>query len=117
MTAGSPKDERSCPRLLGAHHGIVYVENHSERRQVTSRGIQFRRFPDVAAPFVFTSTGSDLLLELYGFDVDSDDEIEVVLCGQSLGFFDKESNEALQVDQVVLAAADQLVGDNVLEFH
>jgi hypothetical protein len=66
--------------------------------------------------FTFQSTASDLELTLDGYDIDFNDEVEVLLNGVSIGFLTKGPNNALQAQSFLIAAADMLEGDNTITF-
>ncbi|MEB8386966.1 hypothetical protein OO012_06990 [Rhodobacteraceae bacterium KMM 6894] len=65
----------------------------------------------------FTGTGENQVLSLTGYDVDFADEIEVLLNGESLGYLGTTENNGTGTFQFDLLAADQIVGDNYIEFH
>ena len=64
----------------------------------------------------FTSSGEDLLLTFDGYDIDFNDEVEVLLNGVSLGFLNKGVNNGLSAYQFQITAAQQQAGDNVISF-
>jgi len=64
----------------------------------------------------FAGTMKDQLLSFDGFDIDVDDELEIILNGDSLGFLDAGINNGLESYQIAIAGADQIAGDNILEF-
>ncbi|MCZ4351768.1 hypothetical protein O4H61_04510, partial [Roseovarius aestuarii] len=65
----------------------------------------------------FSGTGDDLILSFTGYDVDFTDEVELLLNGKSLGYLGTTANNGTDTYQFTLAAADQIVGDNVIELH
>ena len=64
----------------------------------------------------FTSTGEDLILTFDGYDIDFNDEVEVLLNGVSLGYLDAGTNNGLSSYQLQITAAQQQAGDNVISF-
>ena len=65
----------------------------------------------------FTGTTEDLLLDFTGFAIDFVDEVEVLLNDVSLGFVGTTPNNGTGAFQFNIIAANQLVGDNVIEFR
>ncbi len=65
----------------------------------------------------FTGTESDLDLSLLGYDVDFDDELEVLLNGSSIGFLSKGPNNNLNGgDTFTIGADQQNSGENIITF-
>ena len=64
----------------------------------------------------FTGTGEDLVLTFDGYDIDFNDEVEVLLNGVSLGFLSKGLDNGLSAYQFQITAAQQQAGDNVISF-
>lgn len=65
----------------------------------------------------FEGTGSDLELTFQGFDIDTNNEVELFLNGDSMGFLDAGVNNGLQSYEIDIAAADQVSGENVITFE
>ncbi len=65
----------------------------------------------------FTGAGTDLVLSFDGFDIDFDNELEVFLNGDSLGFIDSGVNEGTASYELAIAASAQNTGENELEFR
>ncbi|MFC3615389.1 beta strand repeat-containing protein [Lutimaribacter marinistellae] len=64
----------------------------------------------------FAGTGKDITLSLQGFDVDFSNEVQVLLNGNSLGFLGVGQDNGLSYDEFQISAAQQQVGENVIEF-
>ncbi len=64
----------------------------------------------------FEGTTSDLDLRLNAFDVDFNDEIEVILNGNRLGFLNTGTNDAISSHELAIPAAQQAAGTNTLIF-
>lgn len=64
----------------------------------------------------FEGTTEDLVLTFDGYDIDNGSEVELFLNGTSLGFLDQGVNNGLANYSFTIPAADQLVGDNEIEF-
>ena len=65
----------------------------------------------------FEGTGSDLELTFQGFDIDTNNEVELFLNGDSIGFLDAGVNNGLQSYEIDIVAADQVSGENVITFE
>ncbi len=64
----------------------------------------------------FQNAGIDLSLTFKGFDVDFDNEIELLLNGSSLGFLAAGTNGGLSSYSVDISASDQVAGENTITF-
>ena len=64
----------------------------------------------------FQDTGDDVRLRFTAFDIDSDQEMEILLNGEVLTGLDTGKNDGLTVYEVVIPADGQLAGTNTLEF-
>lgn len=64
----------------------------------------------------FSSTGLDVALSFKGYDIDYDNELEVLLNGTSLGMLAAGNNNGLADYSFVIAAGDQAAGDNIITF-
>jgi hypothetical protein len=73
--------------------------------------------PDGVVSASFIGTGVDLNLLFLGFDVDFDDEIEVLLNGESLGFLLEGPNDGLASYEFQISVEQQLSGINIIEFY
>ncbi|WP_146347404.1 hypothetical protein [Falsiphaeobacter marinintestinus] len=71
---------------------------------------------DGIVSFAFDSTETDLNLSLFGYDVDWDDEVEVLLNDVSIGFLSAGPNNGLEAQSFLIAAADMLEGENTISF-
>lgn len=67
--------------------------------------------------FEFESSGEDLTLSLQGYDIDTVDEVEVLLNGSSLGYLELTGNNAYGTSEFDIAAADLQSGSNTLQFQ
>ena len=73
--------------------------------------------PDGVISAGFVGTGEDLELTFDGFDIDFNNEVELFLNGNSLGFLDAGVNDGLEDYSLTLTTAQQQVGENTLEFR
>lgn len=64
----------------------------------------------------FFSNDADMTLNLRGYDIDFDDEVQVFLNGESIGFLDVTANNSFGVSEFEIAASDQVNGVNTIEF-
>ncbi|MEP4196945.1 MAG: hypothetical protein ABJL99_15060 [Aliishimia sp.] len=71
---------------------------------------------DGIVSFAFQSIAGDLELTLSGYDVDFNDEVEVLLNGASFGFLTSGPNNALEDQSFLIAQADMADGENTISF-
>ena len=65
----------------------------------------------------FPNTGTDLRLSVIGYDVDFDDEVEVLVNGRSVGFLSEGPDNGLNGGDVfTITAAQQIAGNNWIQF-
>ena len=68
--------------------------------------------------FSFPASNDNLILSVDGYDIDFNNEVEVLLNGISLGFLSRSPNNAFNSgDSFTLNAADISPGDNTLSFQ
>jgi hypothetical protein len=72
---------------------------------------------DGSIAFAFLSQDDDLAFTFKGYDIDTDNEVELFLNDVSQGYLTKGPNNGLQDQSFVLAAADQIDGVNELRFE
>lgn len=73
--------------------------------------------PDGEVTASFFGSGLDLTLSLTGYDIDTSNEVEVLLNGSSLGFLAQGPNEDLNAgDSFAITAGQQDPGENTLTF-
>jgi len=74
--------------------------------------------PDGSVAFSFdvTDTSQDINLNLNAFDVDSNDEIKIILNGKTIDYLDPTGNKATTAQSFTLANDDLISGSNSLEF-
>lgn len=65
----------------------------------------------------FQSTGSDLLLSLQGYDIDSNNEVTVWVNKKRIGALKRTKNNGKSTNRIVIAQNDQQPGENLLEFR
>ncbi|UWQ91566.1 VCBS domain-containing protein [Rhodobacteraceae bacterium M382] len=71
---------------------------------------------DASAVFSFAGSTKDLSVDLTGFDIDTNNEVEIFLNGQSLGFLDQGTNGGNSSHSVFLSSDIQMSGENTLSF-
>ena len=89
---------------------------------VTDENIYGFRFEGVrsnpeSAAFSFEGAGSDITLQVDGFDIDTRREVEIFINGQSLGNLEKTGNLTTGPSEAIIPANVQVGGANVLEFR
>jgi len=68
------------------------------------------------AEFTFTSAGTDLSLDLLGFDVDNGTEVAVLLNGTRIAYLPRTPNDATAAARIELPLGSQIAGTNTLSF-
>ncbi|WP_406647561.1 VCBS domain-containing protein [Aliisedimentitalea scapharcae] len=71
---------------------------------------------DASAVFSFAGSTKDLSVDLTGFDIDTNNEVEIFLNGQSLGFLEQGTNGGNSSHSVFLSSDIQMSGENTLSF-
>ncbi len=69
-----------------------------------------------SAGFIFTGNSEDLTLSLDTFDIDSSQEVTVMLNGNPIGHLSTTTNNGYGSEELTINAVDQVAGDNTLEF-
>ncbi|KIC35648.1 hypothetical protein RA27_22835, partial [Ruegeria sp. ANG-R] len=72
---------------------------------------------DGKVSFTFESTGQDVAVSLRAYDIDFDDEIEVLLNGVGIGYLNRTANNRWGDSSFEIAASELRSGDNILEFR
>ncbi len=90
--------------------GVTDTGEHGNRYNGTSDD-------DGIVSATFQSNGTDVQLSLNGYDIDTATEVEVFLNGNSIGFLNPGPNKGLSLTTFIIAAGDQLVGENTLTFQ